>query len=176
MTRAVSSGVTRSLSGGTVPPVTQRGHTPYPTTGRNQTILRSPKHFIAALALTLTLAACTPTQAASWLNANGRGPVAPTSAEARQASRLFTAYWRIMIYTALVEAQQRDLVWKWQKVADCESGDRPHINTGNGFQGWLQWLPSTWAAYGGRGSPQAATPLPGSGRSGTGGSSPRAHW
>ncbi|WP_420752392.1 transglycosylase family protein [Rhodococcus sp. O3] len=37
----------------------------------------------------------------------------------------------------------------WDAVAQCESGGNWAINTGNGYQGGLQFSPSTWAAYGG---------------------------
>jgi len=37
----------------------------------------------------------------------------------------------------------------WDKVEQCESGGRWDINTGNGFQGGLQFTPSTWRAFGG---------------------------
>lgn len=45
----------------------------------------------------------------------------------------------------------------WDAVAKCESGGNWSINTGNGFVGGLQFLPSTWRAYGGVGSPATAT-------------------
>ena len=38
----------------------------------------------------------------------------------------------------------------WDKVAKCESGNRWHINTGNGYYGGLQFSSSTWRAFGGR--------------------------
>ncbi|MCX2970708.1 MULTISPECIES: transglycosylase family protein [Streptomyces] len=38
----------------------------------------------------------------------------------------------------------------WEKVAACESGNRWHVNTGNGYFGGLQFKQSTWDAYGGR--------------------------
>ena len=38
----------------------------------------------------------------------------------------------------------------WDRVAQCESGGRWHINTGNGFYGGLQFAQGTWAGYGGR--------------------------
>ncbi len=38
---------------------------------------------------------------------------------------------------------------QWDAVAQCESGGNWGINTGNGYQGGLQFSPSTWAAYGG---------------------------
>lgn len=37
----------------------------------------------------------------------------------------------------------------WDSIAACESGGNWAINTGNGFQGGLQFTPSTWAGYGG---------------------------
>ena len=42
--------------------------------------------------------------------------------------------------------------YPWYNIAICESGSNPpnwHINTGNGFYGGLQFLTSTWLAYGG---------------------------
>lgn len=45
----------------------------------------------------------------------------------------------------------------WDAVAQCESGGNWSTNTGNGFSGGLQFTPSTWAAYGGTGSPQGAS-------------------
>jgi hypothetical protein len=38
----------------------------------------------------------------------------------------------------------------WQRLANCESSGRWHINTGNGYYGGLQISASTWRAYGGR--------------------------
>ena len=45
----------------------------------------------------------------------------------------------------------------WDALAQCESGGNWNINTGNGFSGGLQFLPSTWAAYGGTGDPSSAS-------------------
>jgi hypothetical protein len=38
----------------------------------------------------------------------------------------------------------------WDKLAQCESGGRWDINTGNGFHGGLQFTPRTWSAFGGK--------------------------
>ncbi|MBS9532338.1 transglycosylase family protein [Mycobacterium sp. M1] len=38
---------------------------------------------------------------------------------------------------------------EWDHVARCESGNNWAINTGNGYQGGLQFSPSTWSAHGG---------------------------
>ncbi|MFD3507399.1 transglycosylase family protein [Nocardia sp. NPDC058666] len=37
----------------------------------------------------------------------------------------------------------------WDRLAQCEAGGNWGINTGNGYQGGLQFSPSTWAAHGG---------------------------
>lgn len=41
----------------------------------------------------------------------------------------------------------------WDRLAQCESGGRWNINTGNGYYGGLQFLPSTWRNVGGTGLP-----------------------
>jgi Transglycosylase-like domain len=38
---------------------------------------------------------------------------------------------------------------EWDQVARCESGGNWAINTGNGYQGGLQFTPGTWIAHGG---------------------------
>jgi hypothetical protein len=38
----------------------------------------------------------------------------------------------------------------WNRLAQCESGGRWHINTGNGYYGGLQFSQPTWKAYGGK--------------------------
>jgi LysM repeat protein len=45
----------------------------------------------------------------------------------------------------------------WDRVAECESSGNWSINTGNGYYGGLQFLPSTWRAYGGSGMPHQAS-------------------
>ncbi|MFF4450384.1 transglycosylase family protein [Streptomyces sp. NPDC001502] len=39
--------------------------------------------------------------------------------------------------------------WPWDCVADCESGGRWAVNTGNGFYGGLQFWQPTWEEFGG---------------------------
>jgi hypothetical protein len=43
-----------------------------------------------------------------------------------------------------------DLRWAnlWDRIASCESGQRWSLNTGT-YDGGLQFLPSTWRAWGG---------------------------
>ena len=38
----------------------------------------------------------------------------------------------------------------WNRLANCESSGRWHINTGNGYYGGLQISRSTWRAYHGK--------------------------
>src|ERR1700754_1698000 len=38
---------------------------------------------------------------------------------------------------------------EWDRVAACESGGNWAINTGNGYQGGLQFSPGTWRSHGG---------------------------
>lgn len=45
----------------------------------------------------------------------------------------------------------------WDRLAQCESGGNWRINTGNGYYGGLQFLPSTWRANGGKGMPHRAS-------------------
>jgi nucleoid-associated protein YgaU len=45
----------------------------------------------------------------------------------------------------------------WDSLAQCESSGNWAINTGNGYAGGLQFSPSTWATYGGTGSPANAS-------------------
>lgn len=45
----------------------------------------------------------------------------------------------------------------WDAIAQCESSGNWSTNTGNGFYGGLQFLPSTWKENGGLGSPERAS-------------------
>lgn len=45
----------------------------------------------------------------------------------------------------------------WDKLAQCESGGRWNINTGNGYYGGLQFSMGTWTGHGGTGSPAHAS-------------------
>jgi hypothetical protein len=46
---------------------------------------------------------------------------------------------------------------KWDRLAQCESGGRWNVATGNGYFGGLQFSPRTWKAFGGQGSPHKAS-------------------
>ena len=46
----------------------------------------------------------------------------------------------------------------WERLRRCESGGRYDINTGNGFFGAYQFVPSTWRSLGFPGMPHNAPP------------------
>jgi hypothetical protein len=46
----------------------------------------------------------------------------------------------------------------WERLRRCESGGRYDINTGNGFHGAYQFVPSTWRGLGYSGMPHQAPP------------------
>ena len=50
---------------------------------------------------------------------------------------------------ATVAPAQSATLRTWHRLANCESGGRWHINTGNGYYGGLQFSRSTWRGYGG---------------------------
>ena len=45
----------------------------------------------------------------------------------------------------------------WDNLAQCEASGNWSANTGNGFSGGLQFTPSTWKAFGGRGAAHQAS-------------------
>ncbi len=45
----------------------------------------------------------------------------------------------------------------WDRLAQCESSGNWQANTGNGYYGGLQFLPSTWRSVGGTGLPHQAS-------------------
>jgi hypothetical protein len=62
---------------------------------------------------------------------------------------LVTAATAVPVITVTAPADAATLR-TWNRLAQCESSGRWHINTGNGYYGGLQISPSTWRAYGGR--------------------------
>lgn len=67
------------------------------------------------------------------------------AAPAEAHGRNYRHIWRTQI-------TRGDRGW-YRSTAACESGNNPWINTGNGYYGAVQWLPSTWHAAGGWGLP-----------------------
>jgi resuscitation-promoting factor RpfA len=50
---------------------------------------------------------------------------------------------------ATIPAAQAATTSTWDRVAQCESGGRWNVNTGNGYHGGLQFSPTTWSSFGG---------------------------
>ncbi|MFC8174545.1 transglycosylase family protein [Streptomyces sp. NPDC057325] len=96
----------------------------------------------AASAAALLALAPTPAQAQArtQVPAQAREPVAAARTTAATASRTASS---APAYTCA-----RDQ-WPWGCVAECESGGRWHVNTGNGFYGGLQFWQPTWVEHGG---------------------------
>jgi hypothetical protein len=59
---------------------------------------------------------------------------------------LLAAVGSLLVTTSPAEAAS---LRTWKRLAQCESGGRWHINTGNGYYGGLQFSASTWRAFGG---------------------------
>lgn len=81
---------------------------------------------------------------------SGRHRKPTTSAPAKQVAKIaFTG--AVLGGGGLVLAAQAGAATdgEWDQVAHCESGGNWAINTGNGYQGGLQFSPSTWSAHGG---------------------------
>lgn len=55
----------------------------------------------------------------------------------------------IVVGAPLALAAPAEAAPNWDALAQCESGGRWNINTGNGYSGGLQFTQSTWAAHGG---------------------------
>ena len=106
------------------------------------------------LAVTLTAAtACTPAQVTAFFHARGQTiDHADASFVAIALDRWADQQRALLAYLAAVDAQIPNEA-RWDRVAQCESGGNWSINTGNGYYGGLQFLPSTWRAVGGTGLP-----------------------
>lgn len=121
------------------------------------------RRLIATLTLTFLLTAataCTPAQVTAFFHAQGRTIDAPTAAKVAQALDAWDAQNRALLayLVAVDRARHSDLVYRWQGVANCESGGDWAINTGNGYYGGVQFLLSTWRSVGGSGYPHQNSP------------------
>lgn len=65
----------------------------------------------------------------------------------RNAARIALA--GMIVGAPLVLAAPAQAAPNWDALAQCESGGRWNINTGNGYSGGLQFAPGTWRAFGG---------------------------
>ena len=120
-------------------------------------MLKRKRAAIAALALTALapLGGCTNAQVAKWLEWHSQDPAAAEAFAEDPA-----------VQQSLAERENRPAQAAsnsggggsvWDRLAQCESGGNWSINTGNGYYGGLQFLPSTWRANGGSGMPHQAS-------------------
>jgi transglycosylase-like protein/peptidase M23-like protein len=75
-------------------------------------------------------------------------------------ARALTRYLNAIVERAIIRYLQAISIpfeANWDRVAMCESGGDWHINTGNGYLGGLQWLQSTFSAWGGIGRADLAS-------------------
>ena len=120
-----------------------------------ETLARHTKHRlrrilpVAAVGLLWALTACTPQQARVWADWHRQDPAAAV-AYAR-AGCPGTSGCRVEGGGGGGGSGGGGTVW--DRLAQCESGGDWSINTGNGYYGGLQFLESTWRAYGGSGMP-----------------------
>lgn len=90
-----------------------------------------------------------PAWLACWYQAQGR-PV-PAPAVLRQQWRQLLRFLR---GAGSSGGGPGSLVWHWQNVANCESGDNVNAVSSSGtYRGWLQFSQATWSSYGGPGDP-----------------------
>ena len=94
----------------------------------------------------LTTAACTPQQLRDWVAWNEQDPAAAQEFANRPEIQA------LLHQRAQAPAPQRSSGGGtvWDRIAQCESGQNWSINTGNGYSGGLQFLHSSWRAYGGQ--------------------------
>jgi len=88
---------------------------------------------IGVLATLSVAAACTPEEVGMWQAWHAQDP---------QAANAFAA-------NLGAKQPNEPPQGVWDQIAQCESGGNWSINTGNGYSGGLQFLHSTWRAYGG---------------------------
>ncbi|MCU1684471.1 MAG: transglycosylase-like domain protein [Amycolatopsis sp.] len=86
-----------------------------------------------------------------------RGKHRKMSAATRNIARVAVAGIAVGAPLAIAATPAQASTTNWDAIAQCESGGNWAINTGNGYQGGLQFTASTWKAYGGSGSASSAS-------------------
>jgi hypothetical protein len=78
--------------------------------------------------------------------------------DARRASSVVEVHQReVPRYSSGVQQGSSESSSVWYRLAECESSGNWGADTGNGYFGGLQWVLSTWYAYGGTGNPSNAS-------------------
>lgn len=104
------------------------------------------------LLLVVSLSACTPEQARSYLALFGQNDL--TDQEVEAFSTWATGWWEDALKPQPANAAPIGSLapppWVvWDDLAMCESTYRWNVNTGNGYYGGLQFHPRTWQSFGG---------------------------
>jgi LysM repeat protein len=86
-----------------------------------------------------------------------RGKHRKMSAATRNIARVAVAGIAVGAPLAIAATPAQASTTNWDAIAQCESGGNWATNTGNGYQGGLQFSASTWKAYGGSGSAASAS-------------------
>jgi LysM repeat protein len=86
-----------------------------------------------------------------------RGKHRKMSATTRNIARVAIAGIAVGAPLAIAATPAQASTTNWDAIAKCESGGNWSTNTGNGYQGGLQFSASTWRAYGGQGSASSAS-------------------
>ena len=71
------------------------------------------------------------------------------SRAARSALATVVASTAFLVPMTVTDTADAASLRTWNRLAQCESGKRWHINTGNGYYGGLQFSHSTWVGFGG---------------------------
>jgi hypothetical protein len=108
---------------------------------------------LAGPLIALTMA-CTPQEGRAWLNWHRKDPEAAQEFLRRPEIQAELQHHK---QPAQRSSGNQSGGTVWDRLAQCESGGNWSINTGNGYYGGLQFLPSTWRANGGSGMPHQAS-------------------
>ncbi len=92
------------------------------------------------------LGACTPQEMQNWQAWHAQDPAAAEAFAAQLGAGQAPAAPAAADATAAAPAADTSV---WDRIAQCESGGNWAINLGTGYYGGLQFLGSSWRAYGG---------------------------
>ena len=107
----------------------------------------TPRRIAAVIALAAgCTAACTPTQVAKWVTWYEQDPTAALEYANRPEVQAQLAERAASSTNSEQDVRRGDV---WDRLAECESGQSWSYNGGSGYDGGLQFAPSTWRGFGG---------------------------
>ena len=95
--------------------------------------------------IVLLLSACSNTQIEKWMDWYNQDPVAAIEFATRPEIQEELNSRPVAENSS--DTRRGDV---WDRIAECESGQTWSYNGSSGYDGGLQFLPSTWRSYGGR--------------------------